>query len=119
MDAGAHPKIVSRFHGMRKSSTGEELETDKSHITTGSIMYDALYIPSGEKHLAALMKEGDALHFINEAFKHGKAIATRGNGIALFGKAAVPGVATFTTAFIDAIKEHRHWDRELKMMVPA
>jgi catalase len=144
MDAGAHPKIVSRFHGMRKSSTGEELETDKSHITTGSIMYDALYIPSGEKHLAALMQEGDALHFINEAFKHGKAIATCGNGIALFSKAAVPGVdfadqtsskvktdkgvvtagdeadaAAFTAAFLDAIKEHRHWDRELKMMVPA
>lgn len=25
----------------------------------------------------------------------------------------------FATKFIDAIKEHRHWDREEKMMVPA
>ncbi|MFD2998919.1 catalase [Pontibacter toksunensis] len=143
-DAGASAKIVSKFHGMRKSSTGEEIETDKSHITTGSIMYDAIYIPDGEKSIEALMKEGDALHFINEAFKHCKAIATSGSGIVLFKKAEVLGVnfadktsgkvmsdkgvvtagndaeaKEFVVHFIEAIKEHRHWDREEKMMVPA
>lgn len=61
-DAGAHAKIISKFHGMIKSSTGEEIETDKSHITTGSIMYDAIYIPDGEKSIEALIKEGDAIH---------------------------------------------------------
>lgn len=144
MAAGAHAKIVSKFYGMRTSSTGEEMETDKSHITTGSIMYDAIYIPDGEKHIEALRKEGDVLHFKNEAFKHGKAIATSGNGISLFQKSDVlgadfadatssdvitsKGVVTagndadakeFVVHFIEAIKEHRHWDREEKMMVPA
>ncbi|WP_162052475.1 catalase [Pontibacter pamirensis] len=143
-EAGANAKLISKFHGMIKSSTGEELETDKSHITTGSIMYDAIYIPDGAKSIEAMIKEGDALHFINEAFKHGKAIATSGEGIALFEKADIPGVdfanktsgkvksdkgvvtagndaeaREFATKFIDAIKEHRHWDREEKMMVPA
>jgi catalase len=143
-EAGAHPKIVSKFLGKRKASNGEEVETDKSHITTGSIMYDAIYIPDGEKSIQALLKEGDALHFINEAFKHGKAIATSGKGIELLQKADVPGVtyadktsstvtsnkgvvtagndaeaSEFATKFIDAIKEHRHWDRQEKTMVPA
>ncbi|GHA57948.1 catalase [Pontibacter akesuensis] len=142
--AGAHAKIVSKFHGMRKASSGEEIETDKSHITTASIMYDAIYIPEGEEHIKALLKEGDAIHFVNEAFKHCKPIATSGNGIALLQKASVlgidfadensqdvltdSGVVTagndadadeFAAAFINAIKKHRHWDREEKMMVPA
>ncbi|MCC9135240.1 catalase [Pontibacter silvestris] len=143
-EAGAHAKIVSKFHGMRKSSTGEEIETDKSHITTGSIMYDAIYIPEGEKSIEALLKEGDAVHFVNEAFKHCKAIATSGNGIALLQKAEVigidfadkssekvisdKGVVTagkeadadeFASQFIEAIKKHRHWNREEKSMVPS
>lgn len=142
--AGAHAKIVSKFHGMRKAATGEEIETDKSHITTASIMYDAIYIPEGEAHIKALLKEGDAIHFVNEAFKHCKPIATSGNGIALLQKASILGIdfadATsqdvltdsgivtagndadadeFASAFITAIKKHRHWDREEKMMVPA
>ncbi|MCC9165493.1 catalase [Pontibacter harenae] len=142
--AGASAKIVSKFHGMRKSSTGEELETDKSHITTGSIMYDAIYIPDGEKSIEALLKEGDAIHFVNEAFKHCKPIGTSGGGIRLLEKAEVLGVefadktsgnvisnkgvvtagsdaeaSEFTAQFIVAISKHRHWDREEKMMVPA
>ncbi|QCR21514.1 catalase [Pontibacter sp. SGAir0037] len=143
-EAGASAKIVSKLYGMRKATNGQEIEADKSHITTGSIMYDAIYIPDGEAHIEALMQEGDALHFINEAFKHCKAIATSGNGIALLQKAEVPGISfadksaakvmadkgvitagteadadDFATAFIDAIKKHRHWDREEKTKVPA
>src|SRR5690606_20929868 len=140
MAAGAHPKIVSMLLGKRKSSTGEEMEVDKSHVTTGSIMFDAIYIPDGVKSIKALMNEGDALHFISEAFKHCKPIATSGEGIALLEKAFVLGVdfadkdskkvisqkgvitagnkakaEEFTNNFIDAIKKHRHWERQEKM----
>jgi len=143
-EAGAQVKIVSKLLGMRKARSGEEIETDKSHITTGSIMYDAVYIPDGEKSIQALMQEGDALHFISEAFKHCKPIATSGRGIALLEKAQVLGVdfadkdaqtvtadkgvvtagtdaeaEAFARQFIEAIKEHRHWNREEKIMVPA
>ncbi|GAB3171350.1 catalase [Telluribacter humicola] len=144
MEAGARVKFVSKFHGKRKATNGDEIETDKSHITTASIMYDALYIPDGKESNEAMLNEGDAIHFINEAFKHGKAIATSGNGIYLLQKAVVLGVdfadkegtkivtskgvvtagnearaMDFVASFIDAIKKHRHWDREEKTMVPA
>ncbi|AKD04526.1 catalase [Pontibacter korlensis] len=144
MDAGAQVKIVSKFLGMRKASNGEEVKVDKSHITTASIMYDALYIPDGKASIEILMKEGDALHFINEAFKHCKTIATSGDGIRLLEKSGIVGVRyadktsqsvkddtgvitagndadadEFAEMFMAAIKKHRHWNREERMMVPA
>ena len=91
-----------------------------------------------------MLNKGDALHFINEAYKHCKAIATSGHGIELLEKAFVVGVdfaekdsdkimsskgvitaglqanaADFFDQFITAIKKHRHWDRQEKVMVPA
>jgi catalase len=141
--AGAHTKIVSQYQGKRLSATGQELEVDKSHVTTGSIMFDAIYIPDGEKNIRAMMMQGDALHFISESFKHCKAIATSGNGITLLERAFVVGIdfadkdsgkvmshkgvvtagtdadaSEFADQFINAIKKHRHWERE-KTVVPA
>ncbi|WP_247232229.1 catalase [Telluribacter sp. SYSU D00476] len=143
-DAGAMTKFVSKFQGKRKATNGEELETDKSHVTTASIMFDAIYIPDGKQSVETMLTQGDSIHFINEAFKHGKPIATSGNGIYLLQKAVVLGVdfadkegdmvvsskgvvtagsearaAEFAEAFMEAIKKHRHWDREEKTMVPA
>lgn len=141
--AGVTIEIVSKFQGKRLSSTGQEIEVDKSHVTTASIMYDAVYIPDGEKSVRKMMGMGDALHFVSEAFKHCKAIATSGFGINLLEKAFVVGVnfadkesgkvlshsgvvtagadadaGDFADKFIEAIKKHRHWDRE-KSMTPA
>lgn len=141
--AGVTVEIVSKFQGKRLSSTGQEMEVDKSHVTTASIMYDAVYIPDGEKSVRKMMGLGDALHFVAEAFKHCKPIATSGFGINLLEKAFVVGVnfadkesgkvvshsgvitaganadaGEFANKFVEAIKKHRHWDRE-KNMTPA
>ncbi|GGG16233.1 catalase [Pontibacter amylolyticus] len=141
--AGVTVEVVSKFQGKRLSSTGQEMEVDKSHVTTASIMYDAVYIPDGEKSVRKMMGLGDALHFVAEAFKHCKPIATSGFGINLLEKAFVVGVnfadkesgkvvshsgvitaganadaGEFANMFVEAIKKHRHWDRE-KNMTPA
>ncbi|SIT77120.1 catalase [Pontibacter indicus] len=141
--AGIQVTIVSKIQGKRISSGGQELEVEKSHITTGSMMFDAVYIPDGEKSVRKMMGLGDALHFVAEAFKHCKPIATSGFGINMFEKAFVVGVnfadkasgkvvshngvitagvdadaGDFANKFIEAIKKHRHWDRE-KSMTPA
>lgn len=141
--AGIQVTIVSKIQGKRISSSGQELEVEKSHITTGSMMFDAVYIPDGEKSVRKMMGLGDALHFVAEAFKHCKPIATSGFGINMFEKAFVVGVnfadkasgkvvshngvitagvdadaGDFANKFIEAIKKHRHWDRE-KSMTPA
>ncbi|WP_026464765.1 catalase [Adhaeribacter aquaticus] len=143
-EAGAQSKIVSKLLGKRKAATGEEIETDKSHITTGSIMFDALYIPGGAQSIAALQKEGDALHFVLEAFKHCKPIGATSEGITFLKATSIPdlnlasetsekivsakgivtasplaGLEEFMQEFLTAIGKHRHWDREEKVMIPA
>ncbi|AHM58985.1 catalase [Flammeovirgaceae bacterium 311] len=144
-EKGAHAKVISMYKGMLKSADGQEVEVDKSHITTGSIMYDAIYIPGGQKSIEAMKKQGDALHIINEAFKHCKPIAATSEGVDLLMASDIKGVKLaemdssgelvddtgvvtirntsdlngLNQAFIKAISQHRHWMREEKMEVPA
>ena len=91
------------------------------------------------------MQNGDAQHFINEAFKHFKAIGAINAGVDLLVKSQlqrvmladetsskleselgvvtvrnVPNLTAFCQAFIQAIAEHRHWGRQpTKQLVPA
>jgi catalase len=145
---GAKAHIISKHQGMLKSSSGEELEVDKSYVTTASVLYDAVYIPGGKKNVEALKMQGDAIHFVNEAFRHCKPLGATGEGVEFFKAANLPdvqfagkesadkeiplisdkGVVTavnegdrsaFNESFTDAIAKHRHWDREKKEQVPA
>lgn len=144
-NAGAQTAVVSKFLGTLESKEGEAIKVDKSYVTTASIMYDALYIPGGSGSVATLKQQGDALHFVNETFKHCKAIGATGEGIMLLEAADLPGVdvtglageqllmtengvvtsrnsvesETFAAAFVNAIAQHRHWMRETKEQVPA
>ena len=142
--AGAKPKIVSKFRGTIRSSEGQHVEVDKSHVTTGSIMYDAVFVVGGRGCVDRLKEEGESLHFINEAFKHGKAIGAVGEGIELLEASSIRGLAfarpgggvigtmgvvtapaghsldEFLAAFERAIAAHRHWERApLKEAVPG
>ena len=107
-----------------------------SFLTESSVLYDAVYVPGGDASVQALMKLDEAQEFISEAFKHCKAIAATGAGTELLvaalgkklGNAKVAGnkvsvdqgvvsssdaaTKNVATAFIDAIKQHRHWERE-------
>lgn len=140
--AGAHAKIVSKHGGKIKSADGQELDVEMTFLTAASVMFDAVYVPGGAPSIKTLKQEGDAIHFISEAFKHCKAIAASSEGIDLFSSADLMGVniaangkvaaekgvvtcprggdlAQFSQAFIDAIMQHRHWMRTQKEMVPA
>jgi catalase len=142
---GAQTEIVSKFLGSLNGSGRKAVMVDKSHVTTASIMYDAVFVPGGKDGVAMMKKQGDAIHFINEAFKHCKAVAAYGEGVDLLSEAHLvdielsqankkkdlvtdKGVVTsrngslqeFTQEFIKAIAMHRHWEREtVKDQVPA
>lgn len=138
----AMAEIISKFHGKIKGSNGNVLQTDKSHVTTGSIMYDAIFIPGG-KHVEKLKSQGDVLHFINEAYKHCKPIGLTNEAIELLKKSSVElddeitkggpvynnlgiiaawenSLQDFLDKFEGAIRDHRHWERSInKDAVPA
>jgi catalase len=144
-NAGAQCKVVSKHMGYIKSADGQKVEAIKNYETTASIMYDAVFVPGGRQSIDALKMQGDAIHFINEAFKHCKAIGATGEGVDLFMDADIVGVSmsdpqsegklvaekgvvtvrnssdlnSFNQEFIKAIAQHRHWDREEKEKVPA
>ncbi|HEY9430540.1 MAG TPA: catalase HPII [Blastocatellia bacterium] len=143
--AGAQAKIVAPRLGALAGANGKELKIDFSLLTTSSVLFDAVYVPGGAKSVAALLREGDAVHFVNEAYKHCKAIAASGEGVDLLRasyvgaelnvnrEAASPpsfsneGVIVSGDAdarklaeeFIGAIAQHRHWGREQRGQIPA
>ncbi len=139
MDGGAYPKVVARFKGKLTSADGQEVEVDMSHVTTASVVFDAVFVSGGQESIAAQMEQGDALHFVQEAFKHGKPVGATGEGVELLREARLPGITLsdravisdkgvvttrdgidgFTERFVEAIAQHRHFDREMKKQLPA
>jgi len=143
--AGAQAKVVAPRHGSLKSANGAEVPIDFTLLTAGSVLFDAVYVPGGQKSVGILQGEGRALHFIHEAYKHRKTIATTGAGIELLrssnlGMETIPEsniegnqmvidegviigrdarVDDVAAEFIKAVAQHRHWSREMKDHVPA
>jgi len=86
-----------------------------------------------KKSIKALLSEPDAIHFINEAYRHCKAIAATGKGVELINQSYVGAklksgdadakagllIDLKPEAFIKAIAQHRFWEREKKDKIPA
>ncbi len=136
-EKGARIVYISKTQGAKQSIDGAKIEPDKNHVTTASVLFDAVLVPGGEDLVNRLTKQGDAKHFIAEAYKHKKPIAAMGAGVDLI-EAVLPseteisqepdgavvthqGIVThrakdhtdaFTEAFTTAIAQHRHWERD-------
>lgn len=141
MQEGAMAEVIAKYHGKVKSTDGKDVMVDKTFVTTASVVYDALYIPGGEQSVHALKQNGDAVHFVNEMFKHCKPLAASNEGIDLLARAELNGVKLaerkdnvvdelgvvtlhgevdkLARRFFDAIRQHRHWARTQKETVPA
>jgi catalase len=140
---GAKAEVVSKFGGSIKGAGGREMEVDKLFVTTGSVMYDAVFVPGGAESVEALKAQGDAVHFVNEAFRHCKAIAAAGEGVELLAASDIAGVKlsdgdgaavddkgvvtsrnaadadSLAGMFVEAVARHRHWSRGQKGQAPA
>jgi catalase len=128
LNAGAAVEVVGTHLGMLVAADGTEIPAPKSVLTTPSVVYDAVYVPSGADSAAALQANADAVHFVQEAFKHYKPVAAGGEGASVFETAAItaddPGVVIADAggaidAFLAAIGKHRFWDRERAKLMPA
>lgn len=127
---GASLKIISSRLGEVKCSQGEPLQVDNSLATVGSVMFDAVYVPGGQRSVEALCRDANAVLFVKEAYKHGKGLAASNEGGMLITRAARssvmsdvfkgPGVITagpntptdeFVKAFIVAVANHRFSER--------
>lgn len=128
---GAVVKIVAPKNGKIKTAGGKEIKVDKTFLTTASVLFDAVYVPGGQQSVETLRGEADAYQFVDEAYKHCKAIAATGEAVAFLGdtfagkakddKAVIMGDNADGVAqnFIKAIAQHRNWERETARKVPA
>jgi catalase len=129
--AGVDCEIIAPHEGTISTTAGE-IAVDYSLLTTRSVQYDAVYLPGGKTAVAALSANGDALHFIEETYKHYKSIAATADGETLVrtaigvgdpltqpGVVTGPKAATIAAPFVDAITTDRHWTRQLTNRVSA
>jgi catalase len=104
---------------------------DHSLFSTSSVCFDAVYVAAGKKSIATLKADPAAIFFVNEAYKHCKAIGF-GKQTEAFSdltnvsntKEKDPAVlfesgAGFATDFITAIANHRVWELEEARKNPA
>jgi catalase len=137
---GAAVELIAPKLGTVKAKDGAALPVDKSLLTSASVLYDAVYVPGGANSVGTLAANADALHFLNEAFKHCKAIAAGEEARKMLGSTYFaaklpknasesqalrdgiiisPDSKTLSKLFIRAIAQHRFWDREMDRKVPA
>jgi len=128
---GAVLKTVAPRNGIIQTADGKAVTADFSLLTTASVLFDAVYIPGGAASIKALAGNMDARHFVNEAYKHCKAICATGDTAEFLDNTYIAtvedDVAVIKTKktsgaaadFITAIGNHRNWERETARKVPA
>ena len=141
-NAGAICKFIGSQLGNVSTLTNKLLSVDHTFSTMPSIMFDAVLIPGGVESTAALSRIGEAVHFVLEAYKHGKTICALNEGqqmLVTLGfsveknsetvNVPTPGVlltdarrvldGQVSVDFQAAIARHRHWERLNSDAVPA
>ena len=125
-DQGATTHVVARQLGIVSTSSGQQLQVDHTMTCMPSVLFDAVLVPAGATSAESLAAQGEAVHFVHEAYRHGKALCLIGDGARLLpasarAQAEVPGVVLgpndpsarlqMAQDFIRAIARHRHWVR--------
>ncbi|MFN8075777.1 MAG: catalase [Kineosporiaceae bacterium] len=124
--AGVRWEFVGSRLGVIRPVRGAAVTATASLLTAKSVQYDATFVPGGAAAATALAGNGDAVQWIEETFRHHKALGAAGEARTLvqgvlsrLGDAAgrQPGVvldasgAAVAGAFVTALAAHRHWDR--------
>ncbi|KAI3594041.1 Catalase KatE-intracellular protease [Cupriavidus sp. U2] len=130
----ASAKIVGPRASSVTTAGGAALPVDYALASVGSVLFDAVYVPDGKNPPAD--PDPRALLFVSEAYKHFKAVGAGGSGAMLVAEAARragiqggfagPGLvigksedAKTHQAFLDAVGQHRWWQRPDAMKIPA
>ena len=127
---GAQPRLVGQRLGKAESFNGHPLDIEITLETSPSVMYDAVILPPGDAAMLALSRDGRAIEFLREQYRHLKPILALGSGATLLQAATIPprlpdggedwglvvaeeaDAAAAFAAFKAAIVRHRVYERE-------
>ena len=131
---GAEVQIIAGSLSPVKADDGSSFTPKHSLTSTASVCFDALYICSGKTSSDNLLNEDNkpgTVHFVNEAYKHCKAIYFGTDTDEIFKASQVaskkhkdPAIVTSESqnadgSFIKAIANHRVWELETERNNPA
>lgn len=126
-EKGATVELIAPSLAPLRTSDGSTLIPKHSLTSTASVCFDALYIAGGEDAVKELLIPENkhlVLHFINEAYKHCKAIYFDEGTLPLYMNSNVgarahedPAIITWedkngAEKLINAIAKHRVWELE-------
>ncbi|MCT2563812.1 catalase [Chryseobacterium herbae] len=124
---GAKVELIAPSVAPVKTKDGSALMPKHSLTSIASVCFDALYISAGEKSTKELMapeNKHHVLQFINEAYKHCKAVYFGAETEELYNNSNIaakkhedPAVVIWKDSssdkqFITAVSKHRVWDLE-------
>lgn len=107
----------------------EDMKITQTYVTTSSVLYDAVYVPSGtQEGFHDLMKNSslfpyeEPTMFVLDMYRHGKPIAASGRGISLLKSVRLPlnqklgvlindNLSSLVQDFEQAIRKQRFWVR--------
>jgi catalase len=124
------PRFVGVKLGRVTSSSGDPLEVEISLETAPAVVWDAMIVPDGQAAASELAGRGHALEFLKDQYRHCKPILLLGAARELLDATGIPaelpsgdadtGLLLFDgeeqdaaiPAFVDALTQHRHFERE-------
>jgi catalase len=89
-EAGAIVEILAPHAGTLTTDDGGRLPVDKRIATMSSVLYDAVFVADGEASVQALLEDGEAIHYVAEAYRHAKPVGALGDGVRLVAAAPLP-----------------------------
>ena len=128
---GAKPIIIAEKLTEIKGNKGNKITPDKTFFNCASVLVDAVCTVGGAKCVGNLANTPEALHFLDEAYKHCKAIGFDKDSDMLIEETHLSkkiklengdrGVTTDGNAekFLKNVGEHRFWEREALRKVPS
>jgi catalase len=128
--AGAVPRFVGARLGVAESVSGESIEIDATVEAMPSVLFDGVVVPDGEKGVHHLAADGRTIEFVKDQYRHCKPMLVLGAGSKLLEQAGIPQTLRsgkpdpglvlgrsddgefVAKAFMKALAQHRHFDRE-------
>jgi catalase len=125
---GCVVELIAAHAGVITASDGEAQKVNRAAPNAPSVIYDGAIAFGGES-AAALSKSGLAIHFINEAFRHGKPLAFLSDGNLVMKAAKLTEISArdgviagegddAIEAFVQALHQHRFPRRRIDS-IPA
>ncbi|KAF1054643.1 MAG: Catalase HPII [Stenotrophomonas maltophilia] len=118
---GARVKLLAAALAPLSSAEGDTLVADATISGSPSVTFDAVVVPGGADVAHALGADGNARHFLLQAYKHLKPIALAGDAAVLVGALGLQADAGLLTGkdgkalakpLLQALLQHRVWARE-------